>query len=206
MSGKVTALMLIGVLVGGASNASSTFAQDNKDPGFVEVTYMPAGAGFVASKKGAPSFGNYGLGTAVTFNVTPQIGIEGELSALIATNSHLQFGDLHTNTKSPNMLGYTADLIVTPFRKTSVQPYAAAGIGGLTMFERPGVGIDTDETFFTGNVGGGVKWYAPNNRWGLRGDYRFVIAKSKDDAPEFFGRDTRYLHRVYAGVVINTVK
>ena len=51
-----------------------------------------------------------------------------------------------------------------------------------------------------------MKWYAPNNRWGLRGDYRFVATQSKDDAPAFFGRDTRYVHRVYAAVIINTVK
>ena len=57
-----------------------------------------------------------------------------------------------------------------------------------------------------GNVGGGVKWYAPNNRWGLRGDYRFSATRSKDDAPVFFGRETRYVHRVYAAVIINTVK
>lgn len=82
-------------------------------------------------------------------------------------------------------------------------PYAAGGAGGLTMFERPERGITNDDTFFTRNVGGGVKWYAPNNRWGLRGDYRFQVIKSKDDPPAFFGRDTRYVHRVYAGVVIN---
>ncbi len=205
MSGKVNALMLIGVMLGAASSA---FAQqeENKNPGFVEVTYMPAGAGYVTSKKGSPSFGNYGLGTAVTFNITPMFGVEGELVSLLSTNSHLQFGDLHTTTKAPNMLGYNADLIVTPFRKTAFQPYAAGGIGGLPMFERPEAGVDDDQTFFTGNVGGGVKWYAPNGRWGLRGDYRFVITKSKDDAPAFFGQDTRYVHRVYAGVVINTVK
>jgi hypothetical protein len=63
-----------------------------------------------------------------------------------------------------------------------------------------------DETFLSGNVGGGVKWYAPNGRWGLRGDYRFLATQSKDDAPIFFGRDTRYAHRVYGGVIINTVR
>jgi hypothetical protein len=45
-----------------------------------------------------------------------------------------------------------------------------------------------------------------NNRWGLRGDYRFGPTKSKDDAPEFFGRETRYVHRVYVAIVINTVR
>jgi hypothetical protein len=70
--------------------------------------------------------------------------------------------------------------------------------------DRPQVGVTSDETFFSGNVGGGVKWYAPNNRSGLRGDYRFQTTKGKDDAPAFFGRDTRYVHRVYAGLIINT--
>jgi len=74
------------------------------------------------------------------------------------------------------------------------------------MFERPELGVTNDVTFLTENVGGGVKWYAPNNRWGLRGDYRFVAVNSKDSAPAFFGRDSRYAHRVYAAVIINTVK
>lgn len=58
---------------------------------------------------------------------------------ITATSSHLQFGDLPTSTKAPNMLGYNAGVIVTPFRRTAFQPHTAVGIGGLTMFERPGV-------------------------------------------------------------------
>ena len=61
-------------------------------------------------------------------------------------------------------------------------------------------------TFLIGNVGGGLKWCARNNRWGLRGDYRFVANRSKDDAPAFFGGDRRYIHRVYAGLIINTIR
>ena len=164
---------------------------------------MPAGAGFFTSKGDAPSFGNYGFGTAATFNINRVIGIEGELAAMIATTSDLQFGDLPSN-KAPNVLGYTANVVVSPWGGAAFSPYAAGGVGGLTMFARPELTLRDDETFLTGNVGGGVKWYAPNNRWGLRGDYRFVATQSKDDASVFFGRDTRYVHRVYAGVIINT--
>src|SRR5882672_7602204 len=64
----------------------------------------------------------------------------------------------------------------------------------------------TGGTFLTGNVGGGVKWYASNDRWGLRGDYRFTAVRDKDDAPSFFGRDTRYGHRAYGGLIINVVR
>ena len=48
-----------------------------------------------------------------------------------------------------------------------------------------------------------MKWYAPNGRWGLRGDYRFGDVRATDDAPSFFGRDDRSGHRVYGGVIIN---
>jgi opacity protein-like surface antigen len=203
MSRKVASLvaMLIVFGVGGADAQEST-----PGPGVVEVTYMPAGAAFFTSKGSAPSFGNYGFGTAVTYNINPLIGIEGELGSMIATTSNLQFGDLNHNSKSPNMLSYTANVIVSPWTGHSVVPYATGGIGGLTMFERPELGITSDQTFLTGNVGGGVKWYAPNNKWGLRGDYRFGATKSQDDAPAFFGRDTRYVHRVYAAVIINAVR
>jgi hypothetical protein len=95
---------------------------------------------------------------------------------------------------------------MSPLAGHSFAPYATAGVGGLTMFERPRLGVLNDETLLTGNVGGGVKWYAPNRRWGVRGDYRFGATRSKDDAPEFFGRETRYIHRVYGGIIINTVK
>jgi hypothetical protein len=82
-----------------------------------------------------------------------------------------------------------------------VVPYVTGGVGGLNVFEKASLGIDENEMFLTGNIGGGIKWYS--GRWGLRGDYRFIAVQSKDDAPEFFGRETRYGHRFYGGVLLN---
>ncbi len=197
---RIAALVVVGIAlsVGSASAQESTNA-----PGLVEVTFMPASAAYVAKQDGKPSFGNYGFGTAITINVNRYVGIEGEVGTMIATTSDLQFGDLNSNVKAPNMLSYNGNIVVAATSGHAVVPYATIGIGGLTMFERPGLGIQNDETFLSGNVGGGIKWYAPNNRWGLRGDYRFGVTQSKDDAPEFFGRETRYIHRVYGAVVIN---
>jgi Outer membrane protein beta-barrel domain len=200
MSFRIAALVLVGTLCGGGFAA----AQEARGPGRVEVTYMPAGAGFVASKGDSPSFGNYGFGTSVTLNVNRYIGVEGELATMIATTSDLQFGDLNHNIKAPNMLSYSGNVVLAPFGAHSVVPYATAGIGGLSMFERPQLGVFDDQTLLTANGGGGVKWYAPNNRWGIRADYRFAETRSKDDAPEFFGRETRYIHRVYGGIIINS--
>ena len=69
------------------------------------------------------------------------------------------------------------------------------------------LGFDSNiGTFWTGNVGGGLKWYQSGGRWGLRGDYRFEVVQSKDDAPAFFGQDQRFGNRIYGGVILNVVK
>jgi hypothetical protein len=91
MSRRVAALVLAGITF----VAGHAYAQDsNEGSGLVEVTYMPAGAAFFTSKGGSPSFGNYGFGTAAAFKINRFIGVEGELGAMIATTSGLQFGDL----------------------------------------------------------------------------------------------------------------
>src|SRR6185503_5559527 len=109
MSFRLAALVLVGTLCGGGFAA----AQETPGPGLVEVTYMPAGAAYVASKGDSPSFGNYGFGTAVNFNINRFLGVEGELSSLLSTTSDLQFGDLNKDTKAPNLLSYTANAIVS---------------------------------------------------------------------------------------------
>jgi hypothetical protein len=198
---KWIAVPLAAVLLVAADRA---YAQDaTPGPGVVEVTVIPGGVGFVASKNGSPSFGNYGFGFATSYNVNRIVGIEGDIAAMIATTSDLQFGDLNKHTKAPNFLNYNVSAIVTAARFGPSAIYGAGGIGGLTMFERVGIGVPSDNTFFVGNVGGGVKWYAPNSRWGLRGDYRFLMTKSSDTAPVFFGQDNRYAHRLYAGLILN---
>ena len=87
-----------------------------------------------------------------------------------------------------------------------VVPYVTAGVGGLTVFGREELGINDAQTFLTRNVGGGIKWYVANGRWGLRAYCRFEAVRSKNDAPVFCGRDTWYRHRVYAGFVITTLR
>lgn len=64
------------------------------------------------------------------------------------------------------------------------------------------------ETFLTGNVGGGAQSYAANGRWGLRGDYCFMMVRDKDDGPTSLGGngDTRDGHRVYGAVILNVVR
>jgi len=175
-------------------------------PGTVEITIVPAGGTFFTSGDKGPSFGSYNLGGAVTYNINRVVGIEGEVGGTLGVSQNLQFGGLSSNQKGPNQLNYSGNLVISAPTHTAIVPYVTGGAGGLTMFERPSLGLIGTQTFLTGDVGGGVKWYASNGRWGLRGDYRFIAVRSNDDADAFFGQETRYGHRVYGAVIINAVR
>ena len=189
----------------GVAGATQAYAQESAaaGPGPVVVTIIPGGATFFTEGTDAkgPSFGNYNLGAGVTVNFNRFVGVEGEVSGALGISQDLQFGGLTSNLKTPNLLNYSGNLVLYAPNKSSVVPYVTGGVGGLSAFQRTEVGINNTETFLTGNVGGGLNWYA--GRWGLRGDYRFVAVRSKTDAPAFFGQETRYGHRVYGGVILN---
>jgi opacity protein-like surface antigen len=198
------AIFLTALTILGSGHA---FAQEAAPgPGTVEVTIMPGGGTFFTSSNRGPSFGSYNLGGALTYNVNRFVGIEGEVGGTLGIAQNLQFGSITGKTKAPNQLNYTANVVLSAPTRTPVRPYVTGGIGGLTMFERPALGVSGTTTLLTGNVGGGVKWYAPNGRWGLRGDYRFVSVRADQSAPAFFGQETRYGHRVYGGVIINAIQ
>lgn len=172
-------------------------------PGSTQVTIIPGGATFFTEGKNAsgPSFGNYTLGASVTYNFTQWLGVEGEVGGALGITQDLTQGGLTNNLKTPNTLNYTGNVVFSLPTHSQFVPYATAGIGGLTMFDKPALGINDTTSFLTGNVGGGLKWFA--GHWGLRADYRFLGVKSKDDAPQFFGQENRYGHRVYGGVMLN---
>jgi hypothetical protein len=197
------AILLAGVSIIGAGRS---FAQESITPGTVEVTLIPGGGTFYTSSNNGPSFRSYTLGGALTYNINRIVGVEGEIGGTLGLSQDLQFGGRSGTRMSPSQLSYTGNLVLSAPTRSSLVPYVTGGVGGLTTFERAEVGINSAETFLTGNVGGGVKWYAPNGIWGLRGDYRFTAVRANDGAPAFFGSDTRYGHRVYGGVVINVVR
>ena len=172
-------------------------------PGRVVITIIPAGGTFFTEGKDleGPSFGNYDVGGAVAVNFNRYVGVEGEVSGALGVSQSLQFAGITADRTTPHLLNYSGNLVVSAPNRTSVVPYVTGGVGGLSVFEKADLGITGTESFLTGNVGGGLAWYA--GRWGLRGDYRFIAVRSKDDAPAFFGRETRYGHRVYAGVTVN---
>jgi hypothetical protein len=195
-------LAVVGLVGTGTANAQ----ESAPGPGVVEVTIIPGGGTFFTQGKNTqgPSFGNYGLGAGVSVNFNRYVGVEGEVSGALGVAQDLQFGGLTSNTRTPNLLNYTGNVVISAPNRSSVTPYVTGGAGGLSLFQKQTLGINDTTTFLTGNVGAGVKWYS--GRWGLRGDYRFVAVQSKDNAPAFFGQETRYGHRVYGGVVVNVMQ
>jgi opacity protein-like surface antigen len=192
------------ITAAGVAGSTPAFAQESvQGPGTVVVTIIPGGATFFTEGKdtGGPSFGNYDLGAGVTVNFNRYVGVEGEVSGSLGVSQDLEFTAGTANLKTPNLLNYSANLVLSAPTRSGVAPYVIGGVGGLSLFDTESLGITDTETFLTGNVGGGVRWV--HGVWGLRGDYRFLAVRSNDDAPAFFGRETRYGHRVYGGVLIN---
>jgi hypothetical protein len=195
------AIVFAAVALAGAPPA---FAQERvAGPGPVVVTLIPAGGTFFTESKDSsgPSFGNYDVGAAVAVNFNRYVGVEAEVSGALGVSQSLQFAGVTADRRTPHIVNYSGNLVVSAPNRSSLVPYLTGGVGGLSLLEKADLGISGTETFLTGNVGGGVAWYA--GRWGLRGDYRFTAVRSKDDAPAFFGRETRYGHRVYAGLILN---
>jgi len=190
------------IVVASLAVAGNSYAQETTPgPGTVEVSIIPSGGTWFLEKDSAPGFGNYDVGGAVAFNFSRIVGVEGEVTGSFGTIQ--QLGGLFGDERSPHILSYTGNVVANmPGR--SLVPYATAGIGGLSIYSRQVLGQDS-ATHLTGNVGGGMKWFAPNGRWGLRGDYRFLMTGSNSSSA-FFGPDNRYAHRIYGAVVINAVK
>lgn len=172
-------------------------------PGTVVATLIPAGGTFFTQAKNtkAPSFGSYGVGGAAEVVINRFVAVEGEVTGALGVTQDLDFTSGTEHLKSPSLVNYTGNVIVSAPTGGSITPYATGGIGGLTLLDKASLGIADKTTFFTGNVGGGVEWF--KGRVGLRADYRFLMVRSKNDAPSFFGQETRYGHRIYGGLLIN---
>ena len=104
------------------------FAQEAvPGPGRAEVTLIPGGGTFFTSADNSPSFGNYTLGGALTYNPTRIIGIEGEVGGTIGLAQDLRFGAISSSTRTPDLLNYTANLVVSAPTGTAVVPCSQRG-------------------------------------------------------------------------------
>jgi Outer membrane protein beta-barrel domain len=205
MARKALAALAVMVFV-----AAGAYAQERGGAGAgrVEIGAFPGGGMFFTktSNGNEPEFGNYALGASLTVNANRYVGIEAEGGGTLGVKQAFTFGDsAYTNQRSPSTWMYQGNVVVNPGGSDrALVPYATGGLGGLTLSphrEARLLGIDTYKTFLTGNMGGGVKWFATPHV-GFRGDYRFFIVRNNDTAPLFFGNETRYGHRVQGGLIL----
>jgi hypothetical protein len=183
-------------------------AQDHAvGAGRVELGAFPGGGLlFTQSTHGdAPDFANYTIGASLTWNAHSFLALEGEGYFAVGGHKNVDFaGQMFHAQAMPDAMVYSGNLVVTPAgNMRAFVPYAVTGLGALELLRREGtetIGITSNRTLLTANVGGGLKWYAAHG-WGIRGDYRFLTTRGGDDTPMFFGQnETRYAHRVSAGL------
>jgi hypothetical protein len=201
-------IAVLAAVVGLAGSATAYAQESMPGAGAVIITVIPAGGTFFTEGKNtkAPSFGNYGAGAGVEVHFNRFLSVEANVTDAIGVKQDLQLLGNTASLKTPNLLDYSGNLVVSFANRSGVVPYVTGGVGGLTVFDQSSVGISDTTTFFTGNIGAGVKWFNSTARWGVRADYRFLAVRTQDDAPSFFGNETRYGHRVFGAVLINVGK
>jgi hypothetical protein len=188
--------------------AGSAAAQEiGAGAGRVEIGAFPGGGMFFTQSNdgNAPDFGNYALGGTFAYNVNRWVGVEGDGGGSLGVHQEFRLGQTQfRDQRSPNTWMYSGNVVLNALGSDrAVVPYATGGLGGLTLCPCAGgkdLGIDNYETYFTGNVGGGVKWFSTHHV-GVRADYRFFMVRNRDNAPLFFGTGTRHGHRVQAGLI-----
>src|SRR5262245_13833831 len=141
------AVLAVIVGVSGANSAQAQTREAAPGPGTLEVTIIPGGATFFteATDTGGPSFGNYDLGGSVTYNFNRYVGVEGEVSGLLGVSQTLDFAAGAVDVTTPHFLNYSGNIIVSPGHGSLV-PYATAGIGGLSLFEKAEVDVSATPT------------------------------------------------------------
>src|SRR5262249_45719550 len=113
------------------TGASSAHAQDvHQAPGTVVLTVIPGGATFFTQGKDtkSPSFVNYGLGAAAEVRINRFVGVEGEVTGALGVTQNLDFASGTQNLKTPNLLNYNGNVVVTLPTGRSVAPYVTGGV------------------------------------------------------------------------------
>src|SRR5262245_22562624 len=152
------------LLVASALSLGTARAQEvSTGAGRIEIGVFPVGGVFFGHYSGnTPNFGDYALGTGLTLNLNRWIGVEGEIGGAVGIRQEMKHnGVLLPNQLSPSMIAYNGSVVVNVIGSDrAVSPYVAFGGGGLTLLTNGNVtnlGIVNNETYLTGNAGGGVK-------------------------------------------------
>jgi len=158
--------------------------------GHVEIDSALLGGGTLFIPSAAPRSVGYVFDVATNLNVSRRIGIEGDFAwAMSRTHTTGLTGIAPASVRTPNMLFYTANVIVSPLgHGRSFIPYAELGGGALSALggsPSDSFGLASDSTHLTANIGGGMRWF-PMPHWGVRIDYRYIAIRNASP-PDAFG-------------------
>jgi len=197
------ALLATLATLAGVGRASAQ--ESARGAGSVVVTVIPASATFFTQSPSGKEAGftTYAPAGDVEVYLNRYIGVEGEVGGGIGVSQDLQATSGTSHRTSPSLVTYSGNVVVTAPSDGLLAPYLTIGAGGLTLLHAPALGIAGSRTFFTGNVGAGVKWFNATSRWGVRADYRFLVVRADDQAPGFFGQEIRYANRAYGALLVN---
>ena len=200
--------MVVLVLLAGCAMAS---AQEGPGAGKLEVGGWPGGGVILigGDDNTEVNFNIYGYGGGASFYVNPKLAVEVEASYGLGLAQGVNYHNKEVfHVQVPNTLGTSGNIVIFPGGSAKrVAGYVTGGAGMLTLISRNSTkqfGITEAESFFSANVGGGMKIFRGGDarNWGYRIDYRLVIVNSKSDAVPFFAHSKQRIgHRVYVGML-----
>jgi hypothetical protein len=209
MTARIFSILV--VLLAGCAIAS---AQEPGAPGAgkLELGGFPGGGLWLAGgdDNTEVSFNNYDFGGSASWYLTPKAAIEGEGAFGLGISQNVNYRNRTVyRIQMPHTLTTSGNVVFFPAGSAGrLVGYVTGGAGTLTMFSRTAAsmvfGLASAQSFFTSNVGGGVKIFRRGDarNWGFRVDYRVLMVNSNSDAVALFAHSQRRTgHRFYVGML-----
>jgi opacity protein-like surface antigen len=133
------------------------------------------------------NFVNVPVVASLGYDLHPNWALEGEFGWLIPVLRSVDVGSGSSqDLKTPDILLYQASVVgKLPLAQSPWTPYIAAGAGAVTFLSNRDADrfpqLSKSQTAFALNFGAGTT-YDLGSRWGLRADYRELVAFPSKDA------------------------
>jgi len=201
MTRKLVSIAVMMLLTSGAA-----YAQELVGAGRIEIESALFGGGALFMPSSGPHSTGYILDAAATANVGRRLGLEGDFAWAMTRRQGVPI-DSSTlpNQRTPNMLFYTGNLVVSPLgHRHPFVPYLEFGGGAMSVLDTSttgGFGLEGHTTHLVATAGGGIRWF-PIPHWGMRADYRFIGIRN-DSFPATTGViPIHHAQRVFGALVI----
>jgi hypothetical protein len=180
-----TALLVLGITARAQAQA------EHYGPAPWEIN-LHAGALFVDGGDNGESDTDPMYGVRLGYNTPSGLGFAGNFD-YIQSDADLDGDDIDVST-----LYYSGEVNYTFASSNPVHIFLLAGIGAATTsFSDVPEGFDDSFTDLLIPVGGGIKWFSPGNRWGIRTEIRDNIVLVDDVLdPDEGDVDTEAFHNV----------